>query len=94
MEHQDRADELEREADGAAEASERLEEDVEEARSDWEARKSDQSTPGAADPEATGPHHLEGDDPAAGESKRDERQAEVEDAAQADAERADDSETD
>jgi hypothetical protein len=92
MEHQDRADELEREAEAAGEASEKLEEEVEEARSDWEAKKSDQRTPGAADPEGTGPHQLEGEeDPATGEQKAGERQDELEDAAQAEAASEDDS---
>jgi hypothetical protein len=91
MEHQDRADELEREADAAGEASERLEEEVDQARSDWEAKKSDQSTPGATDAEAAGPHQLEGEDPATGEQKGEERQDELEDAAQAEAENEDDS---
>lgn len=86
MEHHERADELEREADSAGEASERLEQEVEDARSDWEAKKSDQQTPGAADPEGTGPHHLEGEeDPATGEEYAGKRQEELEDAAQAEA---------
>ena len=92
MDHHDRADELEREAEAAGEASEKLEQDLEEARSDWEAKKSDQSTPGAVDAEAAGPHHLKGEDPATGDEKSEERQAEVEDAAQSEAEAEDDSE--
>jgi hypothetical protein len=89
MEHHDRADELEQEADHAEEASERVEQEVEDARTDWDAKKSDQSVPGAADAEAAGPHNLEGDDPATGESKAEERQEELEAAAQSDAERDD-----
>jgi hypothetical protein len=89
MEHRDRADDLEREADAAGEASERLEGEIEDARSDWEAKKSDQGTPGAVDEEAAGPHNLEGEDPATGEQKGEERQSELEDAAQAEAEAAD-----
>ena len=89
MEHHERADELEREAEAAGDASERLEERVEKARSDWEAKKSDESAPGATEPEATGPHELEGEDPASGEEKADERQAELEDAAQTEAEKVD-----
>ena len=90
MEHHERADELEREADAAGEASERLEQEVEDTRSDWEAKKSDPSTPGAAEAEGTGPHQLEGEeDPATGEEPARERQAELEDAARAEAESAD-----
>jgi hypothetical protein len=92
MEHHERADELEREAEDAAEASERLEGEVDEARSDWEAKKSDQRTPGAADPEGTGPHHLEGEeDPATGDEYASERQEELVDAAHAEAASEDDS---
>jgi hypothetical protein len=92
MEHHERADELEQEAAHAGEASERLEQEVEDARSDWDAKKSDQSVPGAVESEAAGPHNLEGEDPATGETKADERQEEVEAAAQADAEREDEEE--
>ena len=90
MEHHERADELEQEADKAGEASERLEQDVEEARSDWEAKKSDESAPGAVEAEGAGPHNLEGEDPATGESKGEQRQSELEDAAQGEAGREDD----
>jgi hypothetical protein len=89
MEHHDRADELEREADDAGERSERLEREVEDARSDWEAKKSDESAPGAVEAEAAGPHNLDSEDPATGESKGEERQEEVEEAAQASAEEED-----
>ena len=86
MEHHDRADELEREADRAGEQSERLEQEVDQARDDWEARKSDEAAPGAVEAEAAGPHNIDADDPATGESKGDERQEEVEAAAQSSAE--------
>lgn len=90
MEHQDRADELEREADAAGEASERLGEDVEQQRSEWEAKKSDESVPGAVGEDSAGPHQLEGEDPATGEQPREERQDELEDAAHAEAEAVED----
>jgi hypothetical protein len=91
MEHHERADELEREADAAGEASERLEQEVDEARSDWESKKSDQRVPGAAGDRGAGPHQLEGEeDPATGDEKAEERQAELEEAAQSDAQSADD----
>lgn len=51
MEHNERADELEREAEDAGEASDRLKQDIEEAESDWAARKSDSSVPGATEPD-------------------------------------------
>jgi len=86
MEHHERADELEEEAGGAAEASERLERDIEEARSDWDAKKSDQSAPGAAEPQASGPHQLDEEDPVTGEAKGDDRQSELEEAARSEAE--------
>lgn len=89
MEHQDRADELERLADRAEQESERVGRRIEDARSDWEAKKSDASVPGAASPEASGPHAIDAEDPATGEQKGDERAAERDDAARADAERED-----
>jgi hypothetical protein len=87
MEHHDRADELEQEADRAGEASERLEQEVEDARSDWDAKKSDERAPGAVEEEAAGPHNLDSEDPATGERRGEERQEELEQAAQAEAER-------
>jgi hypothetical protein len=94
MEHQERADELEREAEGLGEASDRLKDDVEEAGSDWEAHKSDTSVPGAAEPEAAGPHHLDSEDPATGDRKGEERDAEREEVLRRDAEREMESEQD
>ena len=86
MEHQERADELEREADKAAEPSEQLEREIEETRSDWESKKSDQRVPGAVGERGAGPHQLEGEeDPATGDEKAEERQDELEDAAQSEA---------
>jgi hypothetical protein len=62
MEHNERADELEKEADGIQEASDQLGKDIEDARSDWEAKKSDQSVPGATSEESSGPHDIEAED--------------------------------
>ena len=90
MEHHERADELEREADAAQDQSDRLADDIEETRSEWEAKKSDQTTPGAADAEAAGPHQLEGEDPTTGERPGEERQEELEDAAHGEAEALED----
>ena len=94
MEHDERADELEREADALDEASDRLKEDIEEGGSDWEAHKSDTSVPGAAEPEAAGPHHLDAKDPATGERKGEERDAERDEVLRRDAEREMSSEQD
>ena len=52
-EHDERAQDLERELDEMEERSERLEDEVSDAREDWERKKADPSVPGAAgDPEA------------------------------------------
>jgi hypothetical protein len=90
MEHHERADELEREADAAGEVSENLERKIEDARSDWESKKSDQQVPGAVEERGAGPHQLEGEeDPATGDEKAEERQEELEEAAQSEAQSAD-----
>ena len=94
MEHHERADELEREADHEEERSERLERELEDARSDWEAKKSDESAPGAVEEEGAGPHNIDEEDPATGEAKGDDRQEEVEEAARASAEREEDERAD
>ena len=46
-EHEDRANELEREADEMEERSSKLEEEIDETREDWERKKGDSSVPGA-----------------------------------------------
>jgi hypothetical protein len=51
-EHQDRARQMERELHDMEDRSERLEDDIEATREDWERKKGDSSVPGAAgDPE-------------------------------------------
>jgi hypothetical protein len=52
--HEERADELLKEADKAEGASKDLEDDIREAKSDWDAKKSDQQVPGALDEDETG----------------------------------------
>ena len=47
MEHQERADALDREADDLEQQSERLRDEVDDVREDWEAKKGDGSLPGA-----------------------------------------------
>jgi hypothetical protein len=90
MEHHERADELEREADAAAEPSEQLEQEIEDTRSDWESKQSDQSVPGAVGERSAGPHQLKGEeDPASGKEKAEDRQEELEDAAQSEAQSVD-----
>jgi hypothetical protein len=87
MEHNERADELEAEVDRLEHESEKLGESAEDARSDWEARKSDPSkAPGAVDPESSGPHNIEAEDPATGEKYGERRQQEIEDAKEMDSE--------
>jgi predicted nucleic acid-binding Zn-ribbon protein len=57
-EHQDRADELEREAEDMQARADRLEDEIGDVREDWERKKADSRVPGAAgDPEKaeTGP---------------------------------------
>ena len=86
MEHHERADELEREADAAHEPSEQLEQEIEDVRSDWDAKKSDQQVAGAVGEREAGPHQLEGEeDPATGDEKAEERQDELEEAAHSEA---------
>jgi phage shock protein A len=59
MEHEEQARGLEREVDRLEEHSEEVRERVDEARRDWEAKKSDQGVPGAqpdpAEEDATEP---------------------------------------
>ena len=57
-EHQRQADELEREADQLETRSEQLGDEIKDVREDWEAKKSSEQTPGAADPEAAAPGGL------------------------------------
>ena len=67
--HDEQADQAERELADMEERSERVEEHIEEARKDWEAKKRDSSVPGAAgDPERAeeGGRHPETAYPAKG----------------------------
>lgn len=51
-EHEEHADQLEREAEGMAEDSDRVGQHIDEARRDWEAKEQDPAVPGAKpDPE-------------------------------------------
>ena len=51
-EHDERAQDLEREVDEMAERSERLEDEIDDAREDWQRKQADSAVPGAVgDPE-------------------------------------------
>jgi hypothetical protein len=81
MDHNERADELEREAERLEQESEKLGDSTGQARSEWEQKKSDPSkAPGAGDPESTGPHHIEAEDPASGKRYGEKRQEEIDEA--------------
>ena len=85
MEHRERADELEKEVDRLERESEKLGESTDQARSEWEAAKSDPSkAPGATDPEASGPHNIDAEDPATGERYGEKRQQEMDEALEID----------
>ena len=95
MEHRERAGELEDEADRLEEESDQLGEKTDQTRSEWEAAKSDPSkAPGATDPEASGPHNIDAEDPATGERYGEKRQEELDEAVAADAEEAGEAESD
>jgi hypothetical protein len=80
MDHNERADELEKEVERLEHESEKLGQSAEQARSDWEAKKSDPSkAPGAADAEGSGPHNIDAEDPATGRKYGERRQQEMED---------------
>jgi hypothetical protein len=51
VEHEERADELMKEADQAGRASDELKDEIDHARSDWESKKGDPQVPGAVDEE-------------------------------------------
>lgn len=81
MEHRERADELDNEADRLEQESDKLAEKTDQARSEWEAAKADPSkAPGATDPESSGPHHIDAEDPATGEKYGEKRQEELDEA--------------
>ncbi|HEX8744461.1 MAG TPA: hypothetical protein VF712_15140 [Thermoleophilaceae bacterium] len=78
MEHDERADELEKDLDRLEHESEKLGESTEQARSDWDSKKSSETgAPGAASPEASGPHNIDEEDPATGRKYGEKRQEEV-----------------
>ena len=86
MEYDERADELEKEVERLEHESKRVGQRTDQARSEWESAKSDPSkAPGAQDPEATGPHHIDAEDPATGKKYGDVRKKELEEAVAEDA---------
>ncbi len=95
MEHRERADEVERDIDRLEREAEKLGESTDQARLQWEAAQSDPSkAPGATDPESSGPHHIDAEDPATGEKYGERRQEEMEEALAVDAEEAEDGDED
>src|SRR5215210_1000536 len=91
MDHNERADELEKEVDRLEHESKDLEGSTEQIKSDWEARKSDPTkAPGAAGPDESGPHSIDAEDPATGESYGERRQEEMDEVRAIDAEDAGD----
>jgi predicted nucleic acid-binding Zn-ribbon protein len=60
--YEERADKLEKEADTLADRSERVEGKIDDAREDWESKKSSNQAPGATDPERAAPGGLGEDD--------------------------------
>ena len=80
MEYDERADELDKEVDRLEHESKRLGQRTEQAKSEWESAKSDPSkAPGAQDPEASGPHHIDAEDPVTGKNYGEQRKEELED---------------
>jgi hypothetical protein len=51
MEHEERAEAAESQADELAERADQVDEQIDEARGDWEAKKHDSSVPGAQKPD-------------------------------------------
>ena len=87
MEYDERADEVEKEIDKLEHESKRLGQDTDEARTEWEAAKSDPSkAPGAQSEEGAGAHNIDAEDPATGRKYGEERKAELDDARAADEE--------
>jgi hypothetical protein len=74
--HEQQADRLEREAEEMEQRSERLGDEISDVREDWERKKSDDSVPGAQNPETGLPPEAnvttQGDNPP--ESSSDERE--------------------
>lgn len=75
--HEERADELDQRAERAGEASEDLEGDIKQAKSDWEAKKGDQQVPGALEEGEAG--DTESETSATGEGEPDEENVAGED---------------
>jgi hypothetical protein len=67
VEHEERADELEREAKRMEKDSKELEQDISDTKSDWEAKKGDSQVPGALDEGEAG--DTKSETPATGEGE-------------------------
>jgi hypothetical protein len=87
VDHQERADEVEKEIERLEHESKRLGQRTNEVRNEWESAKSEPTkAPGAQGPDSTGPHHIDDPDPATGRKYGEVRKEELEDARAADAE--------
>jgi hypothetical protein len=60
--HEEKAEELEREADFLEKGGNRVENLIKESREDWDSKKSSNQAPGAADPEDAAPGGLGDED--------------------------------
>jgi hypothetical protein len=60
--HEEKAKELEREADFLEKGGKRVDGLIQDTREDWDSKKSSNQAPGAADPEDAAPGGLGGDD--------------------------------
>jgi hypothetical protein len=60
--HEEKAQELEREADFLEKGGKRVENLIKETREDWDSKKSSSQSPGAADPEEAAPGGLADED--------------------------------
>jgi hypothetical protein len=60
--HEEKAEELEREADFLEKGGKRVDGLIQDTREDWDSKKSSNQAPGAADPEDAAPGGLDDDD--------------------------------
>ena len=90
-EYDERADELEGEAERLEHESKRVGESIEETRNEWEAKQSASDAPGAVDAESAGPHNNDAEDPATGRNYGQEERTEEFDAAEREDAESDDS---
>ena len=74
MEHEEQAEQMERDAERMEHDSERVGDHIDEARTDWEAKEQDQSVPGAqADPDEVDEQAADDEDEPAPDGDEDEQ---------------------